>query len=65
MCARCDAAATTVVIEVAAIVAYLDLCERHLEELLDGARPVSAAAPRRPLISARGRRRADAPRGPG
>lgn len=37
-CARCDEPATTVVIELSALTAYLDLCEEHLADLLRGAR---------------------------
>ncbi|HWL90626.1 MAG TPA: hypothetical protein VNP90_04615 [Actinomycetota bacterium] len=39
VCTRCDEDGTTVVIEFSAVVAYLDLCERHLADLLRGARP--------------------------
>ena len=41
-CARCDEPATTVVIGVSAVTAYLDLCEDHLASLLQGARPVES-----------------------
>lgn len=40
VCARCGLAANTVVIGVSAVLAYLDLCEAHLDELLRGARPL-------------------------
>jgi hypothetical protein len=43
-CARCDEAATTVVIEFSAATAYLDLCEEHLADLLRGARPAEVSA---------------------
>lgn len=39
-CVRCGEAATTVVVEFSAVMAYLDVCERHLAELLRGARPI-------------------------
>ncbi len=48
-CARCGEAATTVVVELSAVTAYLDVCESHLAELLRGARPVED---RRPTASA-------------
>ena len=38
-CARCDEPATTVVVEFSAVTAYVDLCEEHLADLLQGARP--------------------------
>jgi hypothetical protein len=41
-CVRCGEAATTVVVEFSAVTAYLDVCERHLAELLRGARPIDA-----------------------
>jgi hypothetical protein len=42
-CAHCDEPATTVVVELAGIVAYLDVCERHLADLLRGVRPLATA----------------------
>lgn len=39
-CAGCGKPASTVVIELSALLAYLDLCEAHLAELLAGARPI-------------------------
>lgn len=44
-CARCGEAATTVVVELSAVTAYLDVCESHLAELLRGARPVGDRRP--------------------
>jgi hypothetical protein len=44
-CVRCDEAATTVVIEFSAVTAYLDLCERHVADLLRGARPIEVSGP--------------------
>lgn len=44
-CARCGEAATTVVVELSAVTAYLDVCESHLAELLRGARPVKDRRP--------------------
>jgi hypothetical protein len=41
-CARCGEAASTVVIELSALRAYLDLCEPHLAELLQNARPTTS-----------------------
>jgi hypothetical protein len=37
-CARCGEQGTTVVIEFSAATTYLDLCEKHLSDLLRGAR---------------------------
>ena len=42
-CARCGEPATTVVVELSALTAYVDLCERHLAELLVGARHIQGA----------------------
>jgi hypothetical protein len=42
-CARCHEPATTVVIGFSAVTAYVDLCERHLADLLRGARPAEPA----------------------
>jgi hypothetical protein len=39
-CAHCGEPATTVVVELSGIVAYLDVCERHLADLLRGAKPL-------------------------
>jgi hypothetical protein len=44
-CARCGEAATTVVVELSAVTAYLDVCESHLAELLRGAHPVKDRRP--------------------
>jgi hypothetical protein len=44
-CVRCDEAATTVVIEFSAVTAYLDLCERHVADLLRGARSIDVSDP--------------------
>lgn len=44
-CARCDEPATTVVVEFSAVTAYVDLCERHLADLLRGARPADMRGP--------------------
>jgi hypothetical protein len=43
ICARCDGEATTVVVEFSAVTAYVDLCERHLADLMRGARPIGEA----------------------
>jgi len=42
-CAHCGEPATTVVVELTGIVAYLDVCEHHLAELLRGAKPYATA----------------------
>lgn len=39
-CSRCGEAGTVVIVEVAAVTLYLDLCEAHLADLLRGAREV-------------------------
>jgi hypothetical protein len=41
-CARCDEPATTVVLGFSDVLAYLDLCPPHLEDLLRGARPAES-----------------------
>jgi hypothetical protein len=43
-CARCDEPATTVVVEFSAMTAYVDLCERHLGDLLLGARSLDVTS---------------------
>lgn len=53
-CARCGRPSTTVVIEVSVVLAYLDLCEPHLQELLHGARPVPLAEDRVPFAGVKG-----------
>lgn len=45
LCTRCDEPATTVVVEFSAVTAYLDLCEKHLADLLRGARPADVTGP--------------------
>jgi hypothetical protein len=42
-CARCGEAGTTIVVEFSGVMAYLDLCEGHLADLLAGARPKDVA----------------------
>jgi len=54
-CARCNEPATTVVAEISGLTVYIDLCPEHLDELLEGARPVASDRPRA-LIEPRGRR---------
>jgi hypothetical protein len=44
-CSRCDEPATTVVVEFSAMTAYVDLCEQHLGDLLQGARRVDVTRP--------------------
>jgi hypothetical protein len=44
-CARCGRPSTTVVVGFSALYAYLDLCEEHLREVLDGARRVEPGSP--------------------
>lgn len=39
-CERCGGLASTVVIELPVLMAYLDLCHAHLGDLLRNARPV-------------------------
>lgn len=48
-CTRCDEDGTTVVVEFSAVVAYLDLCERHLADLLRGARSTEIASAHDPV----------------
>jgi hypothetical protein len=54
-CVRCDEPATTVVAEISGLTLYIDLCLKHLDELLEGARPVASDRPRA-LTEPRGRR---------
>jgi hypothetical protein len=54
-CARCDEPATTVVAEISGLTLYIDLCQEHLDELLEGARSVASERPGA-LIEPRGRR---------
>lgn len=42
-CARCDEPATTVVLGFSGVLAYLDLCPPHLQDLLRGARSAESA----------------------
>lgn len=49
-CARCGGDATTLVIECSVVLAYLDLCEPHLDELLRGARPLALTETVRPGV---------------
>lgn len=46
VCARCDELSTTVVAEVSGLTLFIDVCQEHLAELLEGARPVAADRPR-------------------
>lgn len=46
VCARCDEPSTTVVAEISGLTLYVDVCQEHLAELLDGARPVTPDRPR-------------------
>jgi hypothetical protein len=48
-CDRCGGPASTVVIELPVLMAYLDLCQVHLGDLLRNARPIE----RRLLTTAR------------
>ncbi len=45
-CDRCGRPASTVVIELPVLVAYLDLCHAHLGDLVRNARPVERRASR-------------------
>ncbi len=47
-CARCGHASTIAVIEFSATQAYIDLCEEHMQELLEGARPLGDRRVREP-----------------
>jgi hypothetical protein len=39
-CAKCGDISTTVVVEFSATQVYIDLCDEHTQELLEGARPL-------------------------
>ena len=46
VCARCDEPSTTVVAEISGLTLYMDVCQEHLAELLEGARPLGPDRPR-------------------
>ncbi len=46
VCARCDESSTTVVAEISGLTLYIDVCQEHLAELLEGARQVPPDRPR-------------------
>jgi ArsR family metal-binding transcriptional regulator len=52
-CARCGEQGMTVVIKFSAATTYLDLCEKHLSDLLQGARSADESTGRERLRSQR------------
>jgi len=46
VCTRCEEPSTIVVAEVSGLTLYLDLCQEHLADLLEGARPLAPDRPR-------------------